>query len=199
MAATIAPYRPSPTACVGVRRIPVSPAEVRPAAYSLNVSAPATQPAKLPRSARSVGVRSSSATMSLTPRRPPGRSTRAISEKTRGFSVERLMTQLLIAMSTEASGSGIASISPLTKTALSTPACAALRRASVSISSVMSSPYAVPPGPTRRAARRTSIPPPDPRSRTVSPGRRSATAVGLPQPRLAATASTGSGPSSSGE
>src|SRR5579864_2789139 len=35
------------------------------------------------------------------------------------------------------------------------------------------------------------MPPPEPRSRTVSPGRRSASAVGLPQPRDAATASFG--------
>ena len=39
------------------------------------------------------------------------------------------------------------------------------------------------------------MPPPDPRSSTTSPGRRSARAVGLPQPRLAATASAGSGAS----
>ena len=37
-------------------------------------------------------------------------------------------------------------------------------------------------GPTRFAERITSIPPPEPRSRTTSPSRRSATAVGLPQP-----------------
>jgi hypothetical protein len=36
-----------------------------------------------------------------------------------------------------------------------------------------------------------SMQPPDPRSRTVSPGRSSATATGLPQPRLARTAPLG--------
>ena len=36
------------------------------------------------------------------------------------------------------------------------------------------------------------MPPPEPRSSTVSPGRRSATAVGLPHPRLARTAASGS-------
>ena len=41
---------------------------------------------------------------------------------------------------------------------------------SASISSVMSRPYALPVGPTRRAESRTSMPPPDPRSRTISPG-----------------------------
>ena len=35
------------------------------------------------------------------------------------------------------------------------------------------------------------MPPPEPRSRTVSPGRRSATATGFPQPRLAETALSG--------
>ena len=39
-------------------------------------------------------------------------------------------------------------------------------------------------GPTRWAESRTSMPPPEPRSSTVSPSRSSATAVGLPQPRL---------------
>src|SRR5262249_34713582 len=65
-------------------------------------------------------------------------------------------------------------------------------RARATISSVMSSPYAFPDGPTRLADSSTSIPPPEPRSSTVSPGRSSASAVGLPQPRDAATASGGS-------
>src|SRR5688572_16065198 len=56
----------------------------------------------------------------------------------------------------------------------------------------MSSPYALPVGPTRRAESRTSSPPPEPRSSTNSPGRRSARAVGLPQPSDAASASAGS-------
>src|SRR5436190_18801763 len=60
----------------------------------------------------------------------------------------------------------------------------------------MSSPYALPPGPTRRAESRTSIPPPDPRSRTVSPGFSSARAVGFPQPRDAVSASSGTSPCS---
>ena len=50
----------------------------------------------------------------------------------------------------------------------------------------------MPVGPTRLADRSTSIPPPEPRSSTVSPGASSASAVGLPQPSEAATASTGS-------
>ena len=94
--------------------------------------------------------------------------------------------------STESSGSGIASISPLRNSALSTPAFRWFSRASASISSVMSRPYAFPVGPTRLAESSTSMPPPEPRSSTVSPGSSAASAVGLPQPRDAATASAGS-------
>ena len=39
-----------------------------------------------------------------------------------------------------------------------------------------------PPGPTLREARKQSIPPPEPRSTTVSPGRSSPSAVGFPHP-----------------
>src|SRR6185295_18727679 len=53
-------------------------------------------------------------------------------------------------------------------------------------------PYTLPVGPTRLADSRTSIPPPDPRSNTVSPSSSVASAVGFPQPRDASTASTGS-------
>ena len=49
-------------------------------------------------------------------------------------------------------------------------------------------------GPTRRAERITSIPPPEPRSRTVSPSCKSATAVGLPQPSDASAAASGNSP-----
>src|SRR5512142_3439328 len=56
----------------------------------------------------------------------------------------------------------------------------------------MSRPYALPVGPTRLADSSTSMPPPDPRSRTVSPGFSSTSAVGLPHPSDAATASRGS-------
>src|SRR3954468_14158448 len=52
----------------------------------------------------------------------------------------------------------------------------------------MSSPIALPVAPTRRALIRTSVPAPEPRSRTDSPGCRSATAVGTPQPSDAPTA-----------
>src|SRR5690349_21916101 len=61
----------------------------------------------------------------------------------------------------------------------------------------MSKPYALPVGPTRRADKRTSIPPPEPRSSTVSPGASSASAVGLPQPNDASTAAGGNSATSS--
>src|SRR5665213_891339 len=55
----------------------------------------------------------------------------------------------------------------------------------------MSNPYALPVGPTRLAESKTSMPPPDPKSRTVSPGFNSASAVGFPQPSDASTAASG--------
>ena len=192
VALMIAPCRPSATACVGSIETSTSPTAANPARYSANERAPAMQPLNEPRSARSSALSASSATTSLIPIRPPGRRTRAISASTAALSAARLMTQLLMTTSIEAAGSGIDSIVPRTNSTLSTPASAAFRTASASISSVMSRPIARPVGPTRRAERMTSIPPPEPRSRTRSPGRSSATAVGLPQPRLARTAASGS-------
>ena len=128
--------------------------------------------------------------------RPPGRRTLAISANTAGLSAARLMTQLLMTTSTEASGKGSASIVPFRKSTLAAFASRALRRDSSIISSVMSTPIARPVVPTRAAESRTSMPPPDPRSSTVSPGLSSATAVGLPHPRLARTAPSGSEPRS---
>src|SRR5207302_3522929 len=93
---------------------------------------------------------------------------------------------------TELSGSGICSISPFRNSALVSPLLRLFSSASASISSVMSRPYALPAGPTRRADSSTSMPPPDPRSSTVSPGFNSASAVGLPQPNEAFTAASGS-------
>src|SRR5688500_4087573 len=69
VARTIAAYIPSPTLWVGTTSTSVSPTAARPARYSSNESAPAMQPAKLPRSARSSGESESSATTSLTPTR----------------------------------------------------------------------------------------------------------------------------------
>jgi len=145
-----------------------------------------------PAAARSAGRSPSSATTSEMPIRPPGVSTRNISASTAALSADKLITQLEITTSTEASGSGTASIWPLTNSTLAAPALAAFCRARASMSSVMSTPQANPDGPTRRADSSTSIPPPDPRSSTRSPSRRSATAGGFPQPRLASTAACGS-------
>ena len=78
--------------------------------------------------------------MSVTAKRPPGRSTRAASRKTAGLSAERLITQLEITTSTESSGSGTSSIVPFRNSTFSTPASRWFRRASSSISSVMSTP-----------------------------------------------------------
>ena len=168
------------------------PASSRPRRYSLTDNAPAIQPAQPPRSARCSRVRASSATTSENPSRPPGVRTRKIEVNTAGLSTDKLITQLEITTSTLPSGSGMSSMFPCRNSTLVTPASAALRRASSTISGTMSSPYALPVGPTRRADSSTSMPPPEPRSSTVSPGRTSATASGLPQPRLASTAANGS-------
>jgi hypothetical protein len=116
---------------------------------------------------------------------------RAISVRTAGLSTERLITQFEITTSTELVGSGTCSITPLRKCTFVTSASRAFCCASASISSVMSNPYAVPLGPTRFADRITSIPPPEPRSSTVSPSCSSATAIGLPQPSEASVAASG--------
>ena len=195
----IAAWRPSATAWVGSMATSTRPAAARPSRNSAIDRAPAMQPTKLPRSARLQGDRESSATTSLTPILPPGRRTRAISAKTAALSAARLMTQLLMTTSTSASRTGRASIVPFRNSTLMMPASRAFASARSSISSVMSTPMARPASPTRRAERSTSMPPPDPRSRTVSPGRSSATAVGTPQPRDASTAASGREPRSSTE
>ena len=135
--------------------------------------------------------------MSLTATRPPGLSTRNISRKTAGLSGARLMTQLEMTQSTEASGSGIDSMRARWNSTLVTPALTALAFARSIISGVMSMPMALPVGPTFLAASSTSRPPPQPRSTTTSPGFRWAVAVGLPHDRPM-FASAGSAASSSG-
>ena len=104
------------------------------------------------------------------------------------------MTQFEMMTSTVLSGSGMCSISPLRNSTFVRPDFAWFSRARASMSSVMSSPNAFPVGPTRRAESRTSMPPPEPRSSTVSPAFNSASAVGLPHPSDAITASTGRTP-----
>src|SRR5215831_2667973 len=177
---------------VGSSSTAAKPAVPSLARYSRSSSAPATHPIQSSTLRRIWAGTSPRTTTSDTAKRPPGRRTRNASAKTRSLSADRLITQLEMMTSTELSGRGIASISPLRNSTLSTPAFFWFSRASASISSVMSSPYALPPGPTRLAESNTSIPPPEPRSSTVSPVRSSASAVGLPQPSDAATAAAGS-------
>ena len=131
-------------------------------------------------------------TTSETAKRPPGFSTRNASRSTASLSLERLMTQFEMMTSTELSGSGMASMVPLRNSTFVAPALRWFSRARASISSVMSRPYALPVGPTRFADSSTSIPPPDPRSSTVWPASSCISAVGLPQPSDAVTASAGS-------
>ncbi len=121
--------------------------------------------------------------MSLTASRPPGLRMRATSRNTAALSGARLMTQLEMTQSAEASGSGSRSMVAWWNSTFVAPALAAFARASSSISVVMSMPTALPVGPTFRAARSTSSPPPHPRSTTTSPGFRPAVAVGLPHDR----------------
>src|SRR5438105_3287606 len=172
--------------------MPSKPALASLSRYSCSSSAPATQPIQSSTLRRIAGGTSPRTTTSDTANRPPGLSTRNASVSTRSLSPERLITQLEMMTSTLTSGSGMCSISPLRNSTLSMPALRWLSRASASISSVMSSPYALPVGPTRLADSSTSMPPPEPRSSTTSPGLSCASAVGLPQPSEAAMASLGS-------
>ena len=80
------------------------------------------------------------------------------------------MTPLEMIRSTPASGSGIASISASRSSTLGRPASCTARAVRSSISGRKSSAITLPVGPVRCAARIVSIPPPQPRSRMVSPG-----------------------------
>ena len=124
--------------------------------------------------------------------RPPGDRTRKLSLNTASLSGERQTTQLEMITSTLESGMGIFSISPCTKSTFSMLSLALLARASSSMAGVMSSPVTLPVSPTCWDARKQSMPPPEPRSSTRSPGCRPARAVGLPQPAEAAIDSIGS-------
>ena len=76
-------------------------------------SAPATQPTHSSTLWRISGAISPRVTTSETAKRPPGFSTRKASRRTRSLSAERLITQFEMITSTELSGRGICSISPL--------------------------------------------------------------------------------------
>src|SRR5438270_4781084 len=177
------------TRCVSRISMSARPAAASSCANCARVSAPAMHPVHFAMSARVASSISGSAITSLTAKRPPGRRTRAVSRSTFALSPERLMTQLEITTWTLSSGSGMSSMYPFRNSTFATPASLALRRASASISSVMSSPIARPFGATRRALMSTSAPAPAPRSSTVSPAFKSATAVGTPQPSEPASAS----------
>src|SRR5438045_1613673 len=170
------------------------PTLVNFATYSWSFSAPAIQPTQRSSDLRTSSGTSPFTTTSETANRPPGLSTRNASRNTLSLSAERLITQLEMITSTDSSGSGMFSISPFRNSAFSTPAFLWFSLARPSMSSVISSPYALPDGPTRWADSSTSIPPPEPRSRTVSPAFNSASAVGLPQPSDAFTAASGKPP-----
>ena len=154
-------------------------------------SAPATQPIQSSMLRFTSAGTSPRTTTSLTANRPPGFNTRNDSASTACLSPDRLTTQFEMITSTVFDGNGIDSMLPRRNSTLVAPARALFSLASASISSVMSRPYALPAGPTRRADSSTSMPPPEPRSSTISPGFRSARAVGLPHPSDASSAAAG--------
>src|SRR6266403_1545543 len=168
-----------------------NPADTSLSRYSPSSRAPSTQPTQRSMFWRICASISPRVTTSQTASRPPGFSTRKASRNTRSLSAERLIAQFEMMTSTELSGSGICSISPFKNSTLSAPALRLFSFASASISSVISRPYAWPVGPTRLAESKTSMPPPEPRSRTTSPGFNLAKAVGFPQPSEACSASPG--------
>src|SRR6266545_4376333 len=173
--------------------MPISsnPCSASRALNSSSSRAPATHPTHASMLRRTADRSRPRTTTSDTAKRPPGFSTRYASWSTRRLSAERFITQFEMITSTDASGSGICSMSPFRNSTFVTPALRWFSRASASISSVMSRPYALPVGPTRLADSRTSMPPPEPRSSTVCPSCSSASAVGLPQPSEASTACSG--------
>ena len=162
------------------------------ASNSLRVSAPAMQPVHCCMSLRVASSMPSSAITSETAKRPPGRRTRAASRSTCGLSPDRLMTQFEMTTSTDSSGSGIASISPLRNSTFSAPALRAFARASAEhlVGHVESVGLAGRSDALRATgARRCRRP-----SRGRAPSRprgASATAVGLPQPSEICCASSG--------
>src|SRR6266481_1015178 len=168
-----------------------NPADTSLSRYSLSSSAPATQPTQRSMFWRICASTSPRVTTSETASRPPGLSTRKASRNTASLLAERLITQFEMITSTELSGNGMCSISPLKNSTFSAPALRLFSFASASISSVMSNPYAFPVGPTRFAESKTSMPPPEPKSRTTSPGFNLASRVGFPQPSEACSASPG--------
>ena len=114
--------------CVRVIVVVANPAASSRSRYSSAVSVPTGQPVACSAAARRSGSRPGSASTSLMPNRPPGRSTRAASARARGVAVDRVNTQLEMTTSTAASGSGIASRYPSRNSTLVTPDSAACAR-----------------------------------------------------------------------
>src|SRR5918996_1568990 len=110
--------------------------------------------------------------------------TRRISLNVFTLSVAKLITQLLIATSTELSLTGIlSSISPFRNSTLVKPFSLAAEVAFCNISSVKSMPITLPLSFTSLDARNASIPAPEPKSTTISPAFKLAKLIGAPQPR----------------
>ena len=131
-------------------------------------------------------------TTSDTAKRPPGFSTRKASAMTRSLSADRLITQFEMITSTELSGSGMLLDLALQELDVRRARTSAGSRARARASR-RSCPGRRPCRSGRRACAEssTSMPPPEPRSSTISPGFSSASAVGLPQPSEASSASAG--------
>ena len=141
-----------------------NPASAASLASSSMSAAPEMQPDSRRMSSRHSCGSSAVATTSLTASRPPGLSTRNASRKTAGLSGERLITQLEMITSTDASATGRCSISPRRNSTFSSPAFCAFSRA-------------LPPSPGScpRRSRARSVPPParpgSSRNRRRRPGR----------------------------
>src|SRR6059036_2173553 len=145
--------------------------------YSARTIAFPTQP-----QSSSMAPRSRSWTTSEMTSRPPGLRIRNASANTAGLSGLRLMTQLLRTTSAYASGRGSFSMGARMNEELEMSRDAAVFEARETIIGVMSTPVALPAGPTRLLARNTSIPPPLPKSTTLSPGLSFACRTGFPLP-----------------
>ena len=155
------------------------------------VSAPAMQPVHCSMSARVASSMSGSAMTSETAKRPPARRTRAASRRTRrlvGGEVDdavgdddvdaRVGERDLLDVALDELGvvdAGLGGVGPCEREHL--------------VGHVEAD--RAPAGADARALMSTSAPAPEPRSSTVSPACRSATAVGTPQPSEAATAAGG--------
>ncbi len=165
----------------------VSPASFAMRSVSETRTAPATHPTNASTICDTAAGSGLSNARSDTATRPPGFRTRAISRHAWDLSGERLMTQLEITTSIQASATGRCSISPKRNSTLSNPDRSRywviFLRALDNISGVISTPMARPFVPTFRPAMKTSNPPPEPKSSTTSPCLSAARALGLPHER----------------